>query len=343
MNGTFTEGKILCLDQVTKCVTKVVEPNDTCASYLTLIGNNLSEYMLRSWNPTFGYDCGNLESMVGKLICIGPPGLTPTSYTEKIPEVTVPPTSISTTDTLTWSQPAEITSAPTTTANTTEHVYWPPTMPIISTVTGTPLESSEISAYLARVTHCAFLSYGDESWTEGLAGDEWRPSLNDLGESCEDKWDPYCNANLSTPILPSPTNIPSSCYPTVITVTSEYVNPPAPTQSGSPTNCNKWHVAASGDTCDLISATYNISKSQLTTWNPSINEICSNILAKFAYCVRVYVEPAPTTLAPPGPTATGTNAACYKWHVMKSGDTCESIASTYGIIVGRFRQLNRDM
>ena len=101
---------------------------------------------------------------------------------------------------------------------------------------------------------------------------------------------------------------------------------------------------------------------------------CRLMKAAFAYCVRVWVEPltpstttttrvATTTVpvGPPGPTASGTSATCTKYHLRRNSkfksspvfpsssltlilaDTCASIATLYGIIVNRFRQLNRSV
>ncbi|RDL39246.1 uncharacterized protein BP5553_03586 [Venustampulla echinocandica] len=348
-NTTFSTGTVLCLDNVPVCLTRAVQPSDTCSSLFEMIGFSLNEIMLRSWNPTLGHDCGNLKNMVGKMICISPPGTT-TSYTEKQP----PPTSTSSTssDTAIWSwSTVSATASPTLTANRSLQWTWPPDFPTITTINGTMPASSSISLALARITYCPFLAEGSEDWRAGLAADEYRPSRHELDESCQTLWGPYCNANLSTAVLPSPTTIPSSCYPLISTVTREYVEPPAATASGTPDNCNQWHIAASGDTCDAIDSKYSITLAQLKAWNPSINSICSNIMVSFAYCVRVWIEPsssstsatASPTLAPPAPTSSGTSAACYKWHVDKTSDTCTSIAELYGIIVSRFRQLNRSL
>jgi LysM repeat protein len=370
-NTTFPTGQILCLDNVPKCLTRAVQSSDSCSSLLSLIGSSVTEVMLRSWNPTVGHDCGNLKNMAGKLICISPPGTTE-SYSEK------PASSTSTSTVLsdpganwTWST-VQLTTLPTTfTANRSLQWTGPPNYPSVTTVNATAPASSAVSAALARITYCPFIGEGSDDWNAGLGADAHRPSLHELDPSCQTLWKPYCTANLSTPVLPSPKTIPSSCYPLAITTTRDYVPPPAATQSGSPENCNQWYIVVSGDSCDAIDSKYSITLSQLKAWNPSINSQCSNLMPNFAYCVRVWIAPPDSTtstttsatLAPPAPTSSGTSTACHRWHVDKNGnkithiilpfwlsadircvgDTCDSISTLYGIIASRLRQLNRSL
>ncbi|KAJ5375386.1 hypothetical protein N7517_007392 [Penicillium concentricum] len=160
--------------------------------------------------------------------------------------------------------------------------------------------------------------------------------------------------NITTPtdpVLPSPTDTLSSCLPTITKVIPEgWVDPPGPTESGVSDMCNKWHILENGDTCKSLSVQYKITEAKLSEYNPSVNAQCSNIRAGFAICVRVWEDgtttptPSPTTTAgPPGPTGPGTSLTCTKWHLMADGDSCVSITAKYGILVSRFRQLNRNV
>ncbi|KAE8404438.1 hypothetical protein BDV37DRAFT_247391 [Aspergillus pseudonomiae] len=56
---------------------------------------------------------------------------------------------------------------------------------------------------------------------------------------------------------------------TATTTTSS--NQHEPTQPGLPSNCDKFHLVASGDQCDIIAAEYGISEAQFKDWNPSID------------------------------------------------------------------------
>lgn len=102
--------------------------------------------------------------------------------------------------------------------------------------------------------------------------------------------------------------------------------PGAPTQSGQPTNCNKWYVAQSGDTCSVPEKKFSLSHTQFIKWNPAVSVDCtSGFWVGEAYCVGVSggQTPTTTTSAGPGaPTQTGQPSNCNKWYVAQSGDTC---------------------
>lgn len=76
-------------------------------------------------------------------------------------------------------------------------------------------------------------------------------------------------------------------------ITSSLVTAPAPTPSGTTSNCYEWHTVVSGDYCSLVESSYGISFAQFQFWNPNINAACSNLLLGDAYCVHG-AAPAPT-------------------------------------------------
>ncbi|KAG2420067.1 hypothetical protein HFD88_004865 [Aspergillus terreus] len=342
----LTAGDTLCLDEVSKCLIHQVVAEDTCSSLMTLAGSSVDELMLQSWNPTIGTKCANIKTMAGKYICVGPPGQTGTFTPVNPPTTSAPVTTP--TDTYTWEPvPDSVTS----TVNMTS-VWAFPTEVAIATVTAEDPNPAEVTALLERSKFCPFNGEDDDEWDKGLADEEYHLHSWDLDTGCiHDHWAPYCYPKLSDPVLPSPTNIPSSCYPTVTTIIPDgWVDPPGPTESGVPDTCNKWHLLKNGDTCTAIAAQYKMTLRQFYAYNPSINAQCSNTRAAFAVCVRVWEEPevptpTPTTTStgPPGPTGTGTSPICAKWHLLVKGDTCDSIAAKYGILVSRFRQLNRSV
>ncbi|KAL4860891.1 hypothetical protein BDV12DRAFT_181000 [Aspergillus spectabilis] len=346
------EGDRLCLDNVFECLLHQVTEGDTCASLLTIAGPFVDTIMFESWNPTMGRDCLNLHAMVGKYICIGPPGAEG-KYTPIIPSPTVTTTSA---PTVTYSYEP----APDTLTNPvnlpTQWIF--PEVPedIIAVNTFTDFPDAGLKdAIEVRTEFCPFTNEDNSTlWNEGLAEDELRLHSWDLDEECQDEWDFYCFPDVNADILPSPTHIASSCYPTVITIIPEgWVDPPGPTSSGVPDTCNKWHMVNNGDACAEIASQFDLSLADFHALNPSINPSCGNLRAGFAVCVRMWVEEEPerttttstttTTAVPPGPTATGTSPTCTKWHLHVQGDTCASIAEDYGIIVSRFCQLNRSV
>ncbi|XWW92082.1 hypothetical protein V2A60_000004 [Cordyceps javanica] len=127
--------------------------------------------------------------------------------------------------------------------------------------------------------------------------------------------------------------------------TSSYVTPPAPTPSGSTSNCYEWHVVVSGDDCSKIGTEYGLTLDQLRQWNPQLKADCSNLLLDDAYCV--YGDSAATTLfsyaTPPAPTPSGTTDKCYQWHVVVSGDYCAKIESQFNITMAEFQSWNPQM
>ncbi|KAJ5165061.1 uncharacterized protein N7500_006891 [Penicillium coprophilum] len=319
----LTAGDTLCLDEVSKCMIHQVVVADTCSSLMKLAGSSVDELMLQSWNPTIGTKCANIKTMTGKYICIGPPGQTSTFTPVNPPTTSTPVTTP--TDTYTWEPaPDSITS----TVNMTT-IWAFPTEVAIATLTAEDPDPAQVTGLLERSKFCPFNGEDDEEWDEGLEDEEYHLHSWDLDTSClHDHWDPYCYPNLSDSVLPSPTDIPSSCYPTVTTIIPDgWVDPLGLLNQASLT-------------------LYKITLSQFYKYNPSINAQCSNTRATFAVCVRIWEEPeapTPTSAGPPGPTGTGTSPTCAKWHLWAKGDTCNSIAAKYNILVSRFRQLNRSV
>jgi LysM repeat protein len=130
---------------------------------------------------------------------------------------------------------------------------------------------------------------------------------------------------------------------TTTAATTASPTPPAPTHSGQPSNCNKWDVVESGDSCASLAADNGISLAQFFEWNPAVSEDCTtNFWLGQAYCVGVSGQSSSTTTTsaasptPPAPTHTGQPSDCNKWDVVESGDTCGSIASDNGISLAQF-------
>ncbi|KAJ5951266.1 uncharacterized protein N7479_009679 [Penicillium vulpinum] len=128
------------------------------------------------------------------------------------------------------------------------------------------------------------------------------------------------------------------------TTTSTYVTPPAPTPTGTTSDCYTWHTIVGGDTCSLLQNVYGITFAQLQTWNPQLDEKCSNLLLDAAYCVRgdtdttttsttktagtttsktttttTTNQPTQTSIPAPGPTQDGVPKNCNSWVMQKEG------------------------
>jgi LysM repeat protein len=130
--------------------------------------------------------------------------------------------------------------------------------------------------------------------------------------------------------------------------------PPGPTFTGSPANCNKWYVIASGDTCGSVEAKFGITHAQFISWNPAVSNDCvTNFWLGQAYCVGLgQSAPSTTTTTtstttraagsstPPGPTFTGSPAKCNSWYLIVDGDTCGSVEAKFGITHQEFLAWN---
>ncbi|KAK4465898.1 LysM domain-containing protein [Cladorrhinum samala] len=113
--------------------------------------------------------------------------------------------------------------------------------------------------------------------------------------------------------------------------------PPAPTFTGSPSNCNKWYVIESGDNCNTVETKFGIAHADFIAWNPAVpNDCLANFWLGQAYCVGVRLwEPTP-----PGPTFTGSPSNCNRWYQIASGDTCTTVVAKFGITHAEFTAWN---
>ncbi|KAL3486679.1 hypothetical protein BJX62DRAFT_228560 [Aspergillus germanicus] len=84
-------------------------------------------------------------------------------------------------------------------------------------------------------------------------------------------------------------SIPSTTSGTATTTTTTSGDAaPGPTQSGIPSNCNKWHLVEEGDTCYDIAQDNNITLEQFYGWNPAVKSDCGEgFWLGNAYCVGV--------------------------------------------------------
>lgn len=170
----------------------------------------------------------------------------------------------------------------------------------------------------------------------------------------------------STTSIPSPssttatttTKTPTSTMVTTVTKTTG-VATPTPIQTGTASNCDDFYLVQSGDTCDIIAAAEGISVSDLYAWNPAVGvNTCRTLLAGYYICVGVKgssttttttrtTTTAATTTAPlgngiatPTPFQAGMVSDCNDFYLVRSGDTCDTIAAREGILVSDFYKWN---
>ncbi|KAL0639784.1 hypothetical protein Q9L58_001099 [Maublancomyces gigas] len=90
-----------------------------------------------------------------------------------------------------------------------ETFYFPTTFPSIATITSS-INWQEERALAARRRWCP-------DWPEIWDGIQF----DDLNPECSMSWSPYCEPVVTGSILPSPTNIPTTCYPELATTYTE--------------------------------------------------------------------------------------------------------------------------
>ncbi|TFK66093.1 hypothetical protein BDN72DRAFT_889204 [Pluteus cervinus] len=142
------------------------------------------------------------------------------------------------------------------------------------------------------------------------------------------------------------TSMPTTTIGTPTGTTSVPVSttPSAPTQTGQPTNCIRWHVAVDGDSCYSIINQYFLTESDFYKWNPAVSSDCtSGLWGGYAYCVgtsdamptRPTTTPPPsTTTLPAVPTPTNPNSIvsnCNKYSQAVDGDYCYLFAEKNNI------------
>ncbi|CCC14395.1 unnamed protein product [Sordaria macrospora k-hell] len=138
---------------------------------------------------------------------------------------------------------------------------------------------------------------------------------------------------------------------TASTTTGNGISTPTPIQEGMVSNCNKFHFVEPNQGCTTIGSTYGVSLAQLVAWNPAIGSQCTGLWANTYLCVGVVgssttltttTTKATTTtssgngITTPTPTQAGMVGNCDRFHLVKSGDQCGTIASTYGITLANF-------
>ncbi|KAH7016497.1 uncharacterized protein B0I36DRAFT_369018 [Microdochium trichocladiopsis] len=335
-----------------------VDPNTTkyCTWYHDVIEGDTCEFILASWeisletfmrwNPSITAGCGNVQ--VNHSYCIeaiGEPAQASTTTTSKPPAATAtaPPT----------------TTKPSTTAAPTQ----PPTP---GTSTGANGVATPLPVRAGMTTNCRRfykVQPGDTCdaiiAAAGIYGPNfyiWNPEVK---EDCSGLWAGYycCLQNVAgpsitlTPAVPSTTTAPPPTTPTGNGVTT-----PLPIQSGMTTNCRRFYKVQPGDTCDAIIAASGIYGPNFYIWNPAARSDCSGLWANTFCCIGNTVGPS-ITLRPPTPTTTtkppagngvatptpfqvGMVSNCKSFYLVRSGDTCSSIASARGISVNNFIRWN---
>ncbi|QGA22187.1 hypothetical protein EYB26_009902 [Talaromyces marneffei] len=120
-----------------------------------------------------------------------------------------------------------------------------------------------------------------------------------------------------------------------------------------PSVCQTYQVATN-DSCTSIigNLTRVVSTTTFQSWNPAINYLCSNLYTMVGQYLCIsppgttsmpnYFPLLPATTAAPVPTnaVTTSNTDCGYWYTIQVNDTCQTVASTFGISEDDFYFLN---
>jgi LysM repeat protein len=116
-------------------------------------------------------------------------------------------------------------------------------------------------------------------------------------------------------------------------------------------NCNSFHMVVSDDTCASIASSAGISQTDFADYNPGVGSGCSSLWLGYYVCIGIIGETASKTtvastttagngIATPTPTQAGMVDNCNSFHMVDSGDSCQTIATAAGIALADFYSWN---
>ncbi|KAK0385665.1 hypothetical protein NLU13_6842 [Sarocladium strictum] len=296
----------------------LVVSGDTCGDIATAAGISLGSFY--AWNPAVGGTCTLL--LLGDYVCVGVIGsAVPTSTSTAIK---------ATTSTSTSTKPATSTStkATTTTGN--------------GISTPSPIQTGMVS-------NC-------NKFHLVVSGDTCSQIATTAGISLANfyAWNPAVGSTCNLLLLGDYVCIGVLGSPTRTTTTSSKptgngISTPSPIQTGMASNCDKFHLVVSGDTCSAITTAAGVSLTSFYAWNPAVGSTCAALLLGDYVCIGVAGSVAPTKttktttgngVATPTPIQTGMVTNCDKFHLVVSGDGCSAIATAAGISLSSFYAWN---
>ncbi|KAI9823660.1 MAG: hypothetical protein M1826_007678 [Phylliscum demangeonii] len=312
---------------------------DTCGlvSLATLI--SLSDFYFL--NPEINAQCTNLD--LGVAYCVKAVGdiTTYANYTMTAgPTITVPPASFSSVN----------TAIPTSSGDP----GFVATTSLLPKASGTIQGCDTYRNYDGQngLNGCSYIAYAYEVTTDQLLA-----------------WNSGLSSNLSACNFLSGYSYCVRQSPAIVTVpTAGACLSVDATEPGTAVTCNCYtqihgYQNTTGYNCASIARDAAITLAQLTTWNPWLGSNCDTALYahlgyqdRRAICIGVNASaPTGTASAPPstalsrtgtqttasmGPTQTGVVAGCLQVYTVRSGDSCNSIETAYGITFAQFYSWN---
>ncbi|PWY68696.1 hypothetical protein BO83DRAFT_400387 [Aspergillus eucalypticola CBS 122712] len=341
--STLASGTTLFIQDT--CTVFTVQQNQTCNDIVK--GQLFGLVQLIGWNLIIHQTCDNLELMVGRIICILPPGggefsissinKTSSGLLSSLITSWVPGTPVIIMDNITtsWYSP----------------IIDPNYTPSIPTFT----PNATLSSLLAERTKYCWITAEDEN-------NSFIPE-DDLADNCYSLYESYCDLGPTDPV-PSlfPSAIPISCTPisssasttnsSPATTTTSGIATPTPTQPNVTNHCTKFHKVIDRDTCATISKQYGISQANFLEWNPDVGDDCKSLWLDYYVCVgstptSTRGTPSTTSISSgvvtPTPTQPNMTKDCTKFHKAVDGDNCATILEEYGISQADFLTWNPDV
>ncbi|CAG7962411.1 unnamed protein product [Penicillium salamii] len=374
-----------------QCDTHVWQGTDTCDSVVGGLSNVTIPQFL-AWNPNFNALCQNAVNYIDYVVCVGPPGgyldhttdtsgnstvQNPTSITSAVPAPTNDLNG-STTDCGLWYTVGEgdtcslVTVAnaislvdfyflnPEIDANCTNlelgeayciaavgdistYSDYPVTTPLFTVTTASfpavdtsiPTATSDpgyiyTPTYLPTapetLTDCERYANYDNS-TYNLNSCKWVAWMNEVTTADFLDWNPSLNTNLSLCAMQ-----PGYSYCSILNSSYKYL-------------------------CANIEQDFDITKTQLLTWNPWLGTDCdTNLYTNLnntdtrAVCVGVGSSTSTTTTTTPSsttatatsvaPTQTGYIYGCQKFFTIESGDDCSTMETEFGVTLAQLFEWN---
>ncbi|PPQ88423.1 hypothetical protein CVT25_011225 [Psilocybe cyanescens] len=340
-------GQQICLSG--SCTLYTVKPTDTCVKIYQ--AQNIGWTQLIAWNPQFDSYCSNIDSQVGKGICISPPGggYTPTTT---VSFVTGTPTAIAT-----------------------------PTAAIA------PGSDRECGLWYEAVIGdtCPQIVQNFQITNETFY--DLNPSLDENCDNLLAGFD-YCVAPFQSLSESTSSQSPTSTFASIInyfsgadfpvgtgfahvsgnsTASPVTVSPTAPTRTPKATpipviapgtidntTCLQYYTVQPGDTCFGIEVIFNLQDTSFRQWNPQVG-LAYCVYGPITFTTPIITLPPSTSTSPTGsptssPSSVPTNVAsgtittgCSVYYTVQSGDFCGKIDDQFGITLTQLLTWNPEI
>ncbi|KAM0271876.1 hypothetical protein ACHAQH_008939 [Verticillium albo-atrum] len=121
------------------------------------------------------------------------------------------------------------------------------------------------------------------------------------------------------------------------------IQTPVPTQPQIVDNCDVFIMIEPFNACNDVAQSAGISLADFIRWNPSVGSGCNSLQPNAYACISI-IGHTPTNpgngVTTPQPTQPDLVPNCNKFHIVRSGDRCSTIAAQYNVPVAKFLEWN---